>query len=102
MFCPKCGTLMTPREGEWVCPKCGHQSGISEEDRKAVLIEEAKEKETIVIREEDIALPMDKSVTCPKCGGRGAYWMLRQTRGADEPETRFYICKTCGYRWREY
>ncbi|MEM0290915.1 MAG: transcription factor S, partial [Thermoplasmata archaeon] len=32
----------------------------------------------------------------------GAYWMLKQTRAADEPETRFYICTKCGYRWREY
>ncbi|MEM2705477.1 MAG: transcription factor S, partial [Thermoplasmata archaeon] len=40
--------------------------------------------------------------TCPKCGNRGAYWMLKQTRAADEPETRFYICTKCGYRWREY
>ncbi|MBI2112883.1 transcription factor S, partial [Candidatus Woesearchaeota archaeon] len=26
----------------------------------------------------------------------------QQTRGADEPETRFFRCTKCNYTWREY
>ena len=40
--------------------------------------------------------------TCPKCGNGEAYWVLRQTRGADEPETRIFECTKCGHKWREY
>ena len=39
---------------------------------------------------------------CPKCGNPEAYWVLRQTRGADEPETRIFECTKCGHKWREY
>lgn len=41
-------------------------------------------------------------VTCPRCGNDEAYWHLEQTRAADEPETRFFECTECGYKWREY
>ena len=39
--------------------------------------------------------------TCPKCGHNEAYWILRQMRGSDEPESRFYTCVKCNYKWRE-
>ncbi|MGI0054889.1 MAG: RPA12/RPB9/RPC11 RNA polymerase family protein [Thermoplasmata archaeon] len=39
---------------------------------------------------------------CPKCANDTAYWVLRQTRGADEPETRIFECTKCGHKWREY
>lgn len=39
---------------------------------------------------------------CPQCGNDTAYWVLRQTRGADEPETRIFECTKCGHKWREY
>ena len=39
---------------------------------------------------------------CEKCGhGIALYW-TQQTRGADEPETRFFRCTKCGFTWREY
>ena len=39
---------------------------------------------------------------CPKCGNNEAYWILRQTRASDEPETRIYTCTKCHHRWRAY
>ena len=39
---------------------------------------------------------------CPKCGHKEAYWVLRQTRSSDEPETRIYTCTKCEHRWRVY
>jgi len=39
---------------------------------------------------------------CPKCENDEAYWVLRQTRGSDEPETRIFECTKCGHKWREY
>ncbi|MGC8565791.1 MAG: transcription factor S [Thermoplasmata archaeon] len=102
MFCPKCGSLMYPKNGKWICSKCGYEMQISKNDKNDKIVNKAKEKEVILIDSEFSVLPVDENVTCPKCGNRGAYWMLKQTRAADEPETRFYICTKCGYRWREY
>lgn len=43
------------------------------------------------------------TILCPECNEvKEAYWWMQQTRGADEPPTRFYECKKCKYRWREY
>ena len=47
------------------------------------------------------ALPVDKT-ECPKCHHNEAYWVLRQTRAADEPETKIYRCTKCEHSWREY
>ena len=29
------------------------------------------------------------------------FWMM-QTRGSDEPETKFYKCEKCKHVWRDY
>lgn len=102
MFCPKCKGLMRPKENEWVCNRCDYKKKMEREDKEKKIVSEQKKKSTAVIEKEIETLPLDETVLCPKCDSRGAYWMLRQTRSADEPETRFYICKKCGHRWREY
>lgn len=74
---------------------------IKAEEKKGI-VEKGNKKEMIVVKKEEIALPMDRSIQCPKCGNFGAYWETMQTRGADEPETKFLTCVSCGHRWREY
>ena len=49
-------------------------------------------KEVIMIREEKNTEPLDSDAVCPKCKNTGAYYLLKQTRSADEPETKFYTC----------
>ncbi len=93
--------MMFPKNGKWVCRKCGHEMDIKQEEKKSI-IEKGKKKELIVVKKDEMNLPIDKNAQCPKCGNIGAYWETAQTRAADEPETRFYICTKCGYRWREY
>ncbi|MEM2935437.1 MAG: transcription factor S [Candidatus Thermoplasmatota archaeon] len=97
MLCPKCGSLMYPKGDELNCKKCGHSQ--KKEDKKVV--SKRKESDAIII-EEEISLLPKISIICPKCGNNEAYWILRQTRAADEPETRIYICTKCNNRWREY
>ena len=46
--------------------------------------------------------PTADDVTCEKCGHGEAWYTIKQTGAADEPPTRFFKCKDCGYRWREY
>lgn len=41
-------------------------------------------------------------VTCDDCGHDEAWYTIKQTASADEPPTRFFKCKDCGNRWREY
>ena len=54
-----------------------------------------------VVETKTVTLPKAEE-QCPKCGNGEAYWVLRQTRGADEPETRIFECTKCGHKWREY
>ncbi len=102
MFCPKCKRLMRPdsANGSWVCGSCGAKTkmgrgrevGKSAPTGKAMALVEEKASATLPTADEE----------CPKCGNAKAYWVLRQTRGADEPETRIFECTTCGHKWREY
>ena len=111
-FCPKCGSLMIPRniDGKvvWVCPSCGYREeadagsagGLAvlrhqirhDEKERLIVIDQSKRPET---------LPKTRAV-CPRCGYHEAYYWVVQTRKADEPPTRFFKCVRCGYVWREY
>ncbi len=46
--------------------------------------------------------PTAEDVICDDCGHGVAWYTIKQTGSADEPPTRFFKCKACGYRWREY
>lgn len=105
-FCPKCGNLMNPEKREGgvvlVCSNCGYEEERGPESKSYKVVREGKKKEgTTVIEEEQGNLPTT-SKKCPKCGHEKAYWWMQQTRGADEPTTRFYRCVKCGNTWREY
>jgi DNA-directed RNA polymerase subunit M len=108
MFCEKCGNLMFPeKKGKklaYICRKCGHTSSS-----KKIKITDISEKlgiegKKVLVMEEDEAFkqyPKTK-IMCPKCDHNEAYWYMQQTRGGDEPPTRFYCCTKCGHKWREY
>ena len=38
---------------------------------------------------------------CPKCAHDVAYFLLVQTRSADEPMTQFFRCTACKNQWKE-
>ncbi|KPJ64571.1 DNA-directed RNA polymerase subunit M [candidate division WOR-1 bacterium DG_54_3] len=100
MFCPECKSLMFPIEGYFVCRKCGYKIEI--EGHQASTMQKAtKERETLVIEGDLDTLPKTR-VECPSCENKEAYWVIRQTRAADEPETRIYRCTKCGHTWREF
>ncbi|MEM3675794.1 MAG: transcription factor S [Thermoplasmataceae archaeon] len=101
MFCPKCGSLMSPNGGKMVCSHCGYTISNSKSGSTKIVNRSAP-KEVIMIKEEKMTEPLDSDAVCPKCHEKGAYYLLKQTRSADEPETKFYTCASCGYRWREY
>ena len=102
MFCPKCGSLLTPKivDGKKVMScSCGY-SGSGEltfkeekkEEKELEVIDPTKEDETQLVVEQE----------CPKCGHKKAVFWEVQTRAGDEPATKFYRCKQCNHTWRDY
>jgi len=98
MICPKCKLLMYPTKDGFVCKKCGYKRKRGEGKLYSF---EREEKEIAIIEGRSIDVLPKTQVTCPKCGNNEAYWVLKQTRASDEPETKIYTCTKCGYRWRE-
>ena len=90
---------MFPRDKVFKCSRCGCEretNGASQ-----TFVTKTREKELVVIESTAPTLPKTR-VECQKCGHNEAFWVLRQTRAADEPETRIYRCTECGHSWREY
>ena len=101
MFCSECHSIMFLKDGAFHCRKCGFVKSTS--GKATTTASKRKEKKEIIVieKEEQSVLPTAR-VECPSCGYREAYWVLKQTRASDEPETRIYTCKDCDHRWREY
>jgi len=100
MFCPNCKSLLFPQDGKLVCRKCGTTQEMNSQ-KSQVIKHKGTEKEMAVMGEISGTLPT-ADAECPSCGHTKAYWVLRQTRAADEPETRIFRCVKCGHSWREY
>ncbi|HLM92171.1 MAG TPA: transcription factor S [Thermoplasmata archaeon] len=101
MFCPHCKRSMRPDRpmGVWRCGACGTTVPLGrgvEVGRSTPLA-----REVGIVEKETATLPTAHEV-CPKCENDLAYYVLRQTRGSDEPETRIFQCTKCGHKWREY
>lgn len=100
-FCPECGAMMLPQGDKFKC-KCGNTKNLTKNDANQYEVsEKIDSKDTVIVKGEEIdTLPTTKT-TCAKCGHDRAYWWLRQTRSADEAETRFLRCMKCKHTWRE-
>jgi len=85
--------------GKWKCASCGTTVPFGR--AREVGRTEATARSVGVVETKHQTLPTTDEL-CPKCGNGKAYWVLRQTRGADEPETRILECTKCGHKWREY
>ena len=99
MFCPKCKGLMYPKGDFIVCNKCGFKKRKTGSN---IVVNKQEKKEVTVIDGKQVNDVLPKTrIKCPKCGHNEAYWMIRQMRASDEPESRFYTCTKCGHKWRE-
>ena len=104
-FCDECGSMMHGDGEEMVCSSCG-ETVAKDQDRAAEFVSTAEQSGDEVIETEEGAdfegKPTAKDVYCDECGHDAAWYTIKQTASADEPPTRFFKCKNCGYRWREY
>ncbi|KYH26321.1 DNA-directed RNA polymerase subunit M [Halalkalicoccus paucihalophilus] len=104
-FCPECGSMMKAEGEEWVCGSCGETVARDREAESEFVSTETQSGDELIETEEGVEFegkPTAKDVTCEECGHGEAWYTIKQTGAADEPPTRFFKCKECGYRWREY
>lgn len=103
MFCPECGSILRPKEksGKKIlyCGNCDYTK--SAEGESIELKEKVESGKKVEVVDQVEMHPKIRS-ECKKCENDIAYYWTRQTRAADEPETRFFKCTKCNYTWREY
>ena len=105
MFCPKCGSILTPKKDDskkiLVC-SCGYKST----DVSSVVIRDTvrdkSRKVEVVTEKKDFSVLPKINTECPKCKHKTALFWTVQTRAGDEPETKFMKCEKCGHTWRDY
>jgi len=85
--------------GVWRCTGCGTTLPLGV---GVPVVHEPPIRRSVDIVDTKVATLPKTAEVCPKCENDEAYWVLRQTRGSDEPETRIFECTKCGHKWREY
>jgi len=103
-FCEDCGSMMKKQAEVMVCSNCGNEEKQQVETEKFVSTDEQSGEELIETTEDANfeGKPTSDDVNCADCGHGVAWYTIKQTGSADEPPTRFFKCKECGNRWREY
>jgi len=90
-----------------VCKTCGRKSEAAIKKKDYSLTSEVKKNSqqvgVIIVEKKESFDALPKTVIiCPNCSNKEAFWWMQQTRGGDEPPTRFHRCTKCGHVWREY
>jgi DNA-directed RNA polymerase subunit M len=104
-FCDDCGSMMTPDGGTMVCSNCGATDEADADRAEAFVSTDEQTFDDVIESDEDANFegkPTADDVICDDCGHTTAWYTIKQTGAADEPPTRFFKCRECGYRWREY
>lgn len=104
-FCPKCGSLMTPKEEKgkkYLLCSCGYNTKKAAPEKNTIkeVVKGKKANNFDVRSETDTTLPLTEE-KCPQCGHHHAFWWTKQMRASDEPETKFLKCEKCSYTWRD-
>jgi transcription factor S len=105
-FCETCGTVLVVKSsGEerfLFCKKCDKKLPLAEDVLIGSSYSNGSKKIEIFDENSESEFPTTE-IMCPKCDEMvEAFWTTQQTRGGDEPPTRFFQCKKCGWRWRDY
>jgi len=105
-FCDECGTLLPIPGAEHmvVCNRCGfrrHASDFEGIKSHSVSREYAFQKPKFNTRVDERVEGGGATVDeeCPKCNKKGMTFTTAQLRSADEGQTIFYTCNSCGYKF---
>ena len=106
-FCDSCGSMMRSDGDRMVCSNddCGETAEQDAERAAQFTSTEAQSGDELIETEEGAEFegkPTATDIVCDECGYGEAWYTIKQTASADEPPTRFFKCKKCGYRWRGY
>ena len=106
-FCDECGSMMKSMGSKMICTNddCQDTTDKDEEKAAAFVSTESQTDDDVIESDPDANFegkPTSTDVTCDDCGHGEAWYTIKQTASADEPPTRFFKCKECGYRWRGY
>jgi DNA-directed RNA polymerase subunit M len=99
-FCPKCGSVIIIKN----CARCDYTSEVEVKIESTQIgpSHEINIKEIAIVSEgENEVFPIIEAI-CQKCKNQEAYFWTKQTRSADEAETKFFRCTKCKHTWREY
>ena len=99
-FCPKCGTMLLPKDGVLSCD-CGYHKDLSNSNQYEVS-EKVTANDNVKMLGRDVNVGPETNETCPECGNDKATYKLLQTRSADEAPTRIFTCTKCKHTWRAY
>jgi len=99
--------MMKSMGSQMICTNDDCQATVGKDEEKAAEFVTTEEQtgDEVIETDENANFegkPTADDVTCEKCGHGEAWYTIKQTGAADEPPTRFFKCKDCGYRWREY
>ena len=103
-FCETCGNMLIVKTIEYskslFCKKCDKNFPLTEDVLISFYYDDNSKEIRIVDEEPEFPTT---NMLCPKCDEMvEAFWWMQQTRGGDEAPTRFYHCKKCNWRWRDY
>ena len=107
-FCPKCGSIMGPKEEKGkkklACRRCGFSKNSVEKAQQIVHdeIERKPMDEVVMIKGNNAGSLPTTEAKCSRCGNNEAVWWIKQMRSGDEPPTIFYRCTKCKHTWRQY
>jgi DNA-directed RNA polymerase subunit M len=90
---------------EMICSSCSATQPRDERRAESFVSTESQSDDDVIESSPDADFegkPTADDVRCDECGHHEAWYTIKQTGGADEPPTRFFKCKQCGHRWREY
>lgn len=99
MFCPKCKSLLLPRDGVLSC-SCGYSEKINKDD--VVKEKISSSDEDIVVRKGISPLATHDHI-CKKCGFKKAIFIesqisVRETWCNCDTDRPSFVCGKCGFR----
>ncbi|KAG2066743.1 DNA-directed RNA polymerase I kDa polypeptide [Suillus decipiens] len=111
LFCPHCGTLLSPPKDDEktvICEQCSYEEPASSYENIEITTRSHPEAFPSALRQkrktqtkvhQGKVLPK-VSEKCPACGHLEAYYEEKQMRSADEGSTILYTCASCKHGWR--